>query len=116
MKNLLRTLAFATLCAVPLAHGENADVADIAKKSGVSSSCAQRILVQTTRVCNAESKSKAGSDLEHPCFYNYDMTAMRQGILEIVFTTGDSQEWSYSVFAKDAGDVRSCSFRIKSQN
>ena len=103
------------------AHASLDDAKDLANKIKVSDHCASQILAQATKQCNVESKAKEGSDREHGCFYSYDMTGFsmehpNEGKFEIVFTTGDSDEWSYLISIIDEADQNDCTFNIQPNN
>jgi len=121
MKMLISVLLFTvpvTSFAGNLGSGslDNADVLDLASKASVNVPCASEILSQTTRECNAESKAREQGDREHECFYSYDLSGVEDGILNITFTTGDADEWNYSVYLNHEAASSSCDFTIRSQN
>lgn len=97
------------------------DAKDLGQKLEVSNQCAAKILSQTTRKCNADSKAKEGADREHGCFYSYDMTGFtmehpNEGTFEVVFTAGDDDVYNYLVYVTDEEDQNDCSFTIKANN
>lgn len=102
------------------AHADLDDVKDLGSKAHVSNQCAGKMLRQATQQCNTESKQK-DQDREHDCFYSYDMSGVtlqhpNEGTLEVVFTVGDDDVWSYLVYVTDEADQNDCSFTIKSEN
>lgn len=97
------------------------DVKDLGQKLHVSDVCASKILSKTTKQCNIDAKAREGADLEHSCFYAYDMTGFtmehpNEGTFEVVFSAGDDDLYSYLVYLTDEADQYDCSFTIKASN
>lgn len=90
---------------------------DVAAQLRVSNQCGAKILNQATKDCNAEAKGQG----DHACMFSWEMTGFsmqhpNEGTFEIVFTTGDAQDWSYLVYVTDEADQYDCSFTVKSEN
>lgn len=97
------------------AHAGTGDSKDLAAKAQVSDKCGAKILSETIRECNADSKKREQGNREHECFYNYDLSGKSEGVMNVCFTTGDSDEWCYSVSVYDEEDQNSCDYTVKPQ-
>jgi hypothetical protein len=111
-----KTIAFVALSltfAATASFAAGPDTKDVAKKAHCSQACAAKIMKEAVIACNSDSKKSEGSDREHQCLYSPQLSTMSKGVLNIVFTVGDSDEWGYNVQISDEADANDCDFKIK---
>lgn len=111
----MKTLAFAALILsfAATSYAAGPDTKDVAKKARVSDACAAKIMKAAVINCNKDSKKSEGDEREHQCLYSPQLTTMKRGVLNIVFTVGDADEWGYNVKVTDESDKDDCDFTIQ---
>ena len=80
------------------------DTMHIAKLLKVSKACAAKIMKAAVIKCNKDSKASEGDDRMHGCLFSPALTTVKKGVLNIVFTVGDADEWGYNVQVTDESD------------
>lgn len=114
MKNALALFAlFSAIAFSGSAFAAGPDTKDVAKKAHCSDACAAKIMKAAVIACNRDSKKSEGDDRMHECFYSPQLTTAKKGVLNIVFSVGDADEWGYNVQITDESDKDDCDFSIK---
>jgi hypothetical protein len=111
----MKLLIIATALIGSMAFAADGLVEQVAKDGGVNSACANTILSQVEKRCNADSLKAEGKDRMNPCQdFDADIAASGQykGQLEAGGAAGDADMYWYVITIRDAG---SCKFGLTSE-
>jgi hypothetical protein len=107
----MKSLLIATVFLGQMAFAADGLVEQVAKEAGVSTACANKIMIQVEKRCNADSLAAEGKNRMNPC-QDFDSDVATSGAVEAGGAAGDADEYWYVITIRDASK---CKFSLKSE-